>query len=115
MDRDCILDLAITQERWAIAANPSDNCSLRYLHADNINNQRSVIYPKYGNDHNISFLPAALACHLQATGRIHDEFLCLLLARLRESEQFFLLTGQLTKPNQDNVFTQRAAFVEPST
>ena len=54
----------------------------------------------YANDHHISFV-----------GRIDAEFLSLLFYHAhRESEEFFRLTGQLAQPNQDYVFSKRAAF-----
>ena len=44
-------------------------------------------------------------------GRIDAEFLRLLFYHAhRESEEFFRLTGQLAQPNQDDVFSKRAAF-----
>ena len=47
----------------------------------------------------------------QATGRLHAEFLRLLFWHAhRESEELFKLTGQLAQPNQDAVFSKRAAF-----
>ena len=45
------------------------------------------------------------------TGRIDAEFLRLLFWHAhRESEELFKLTGQLSQPNQDAVFSKRAAF-----
>ena len=45
------------------------------------------------------------------TGRLHAEFLRLLFWHAhRESEELFKLTGQLAQPNQDAVFSKRAAF-----
>ena len=59
------------------------------------------------NDHRISFMPAAFS----TSGRIGAEFLRLLFYHAhRESEEFFRLTGQLAQPNQDFVFSKRAAF-----
>ena len=44
-------------------------------------------------------------------GRIDVEFLGLLFYHAhRESEEFFRLMGQLAQPNQDYVFSKRAAF-----
>ena len=61
----------------------------------------------YANDHRISFMPAAFS----TSGRIDAEFLRLLFYHAhRESEEFFRLTGQLAQPNQDYVFSKRAAF-----
>jgi len=61
----------------------------------------------YANDHRISFMPAAFS----TSGRIDAEFLRLLFYHAhRESEEFFRLTRQLAQPNQDFVFSQRAAF-----
>ena len=55
----------------------------------------------------ISFLPAVFS----TSGRIDAEFLCLLFYHAhRESEEFFILTGQLAQPNLDYVFSKRAAF-----
>jgi hypothetical protein len=45
------------------------------------------------------------------TGRIDAEFLRLLFWHAhRESEELFKVTGQLAQPNQDSVFSKRAAF-----
>ena len=45
------------------------------------------------------------------TGRLHAEFLRLLFWHAhRESEELLKLTGQLAQPNQDAVFSKRAAF-----
>ena len=52
-------------------------------------------------------MPAAFS----TSGRIDAEFLRLLFYHAhRESEEFFKLTGQLAQPNQDYVFSKRAAF-----
>ena len=65
-----------------------------------------LMYQK-ANDHSITFLPAIAS----TTGRLHAEFLRLLFWHAhRESEGLFTLTGQLAQPNQDAVFSQRAAF-----
>ena len=54
-----------------------------------------------------SFVPAVCS----TSGRIDAEFLRLLFYHAhRESEEFFRLTGQLAQPNQDYVFSKRAAF-----
>ena len=46
-----------------------------------------------------------------SSGRIDAEFLRLLFYHAhRESEEFFRLSGQLAQPNQDFVFSKRAAF-----
>ena len=61
----------------------------------------------YANDHRITFMPGAFS----TSGRIDAEFLRLLFYHAhRESEEFFRLTGQLAQPNQDYVFSKRAAF-----
>ena len=61
----------------------------------------------HANDQRITFLPAAFT----TSGRIDAEFLRLLFYHAhRESEEFFRLTGQLAQPNQDYVFSKRAAF-----
>ena len=61
----------------------------------------------YANDQRITFMPAAFT----TSGRIDAEFLRLLFYHAhRESEEFFRLTGQLAQPNQDYVFSKRAAF-----
>ena len=61
----------------------------------------------YANNHSISFLPAIFS----TSGRTDAEFLRLLFYHAhRESEEFFRLTGQLAQPNQDYVFSKRAAF-----
>ena len=58
-------------------------------------------------DHSITFMPAIAS----TTGRLHAEFLRLLFWHAhRESEELFKLTGQLAQPNQDAVFSKRAAF-----
>ena len=51
-------------------------------------------------------------CHSsRTTGRLHAEFLRLPFWHAhRESEELFKLTGQLAQPNQDAVFSKRAAF-----
>ena len=52
-------------------------------------------------------MPAAFS----TSGRIDAEFLRLLFYHAhRESEEFFRLTGELAQPNQDYVFSKRAAF-----
>ena len=61
----------------------------------------------YANDHSITFMQAIAS----TTGRLHAEFLRLLFWHAhRESEEFSKLTGQLAQPNQDSVFSKRAAF-----
>ena len=61
----------------------------------------------YDNDHNNSFLPAIVSTFC----RIDAEFLRLLFYHDHwESEDFFRLTGQLAQPNQNYVFSKRAAF-----
>ena len=61
----------------------------------------------YANDQRITFMPAAFT----TSGRIDAEFLRLLFYHAhRESEEFFRITGQLAQPNQDYVFSKRAAF-----
>ena len=61
----------------------------------------------YANDHSITFMPAIAS----TTGRLHAEFLRLLFWHAhRESEELLKLTGQLAQPNQDAVFSKRAAF-----
>ena len=62
----------------------------------------------YAVDRRISFLPAVCS----TWRRIDAELLRLLCHHAhRESEEFFKLTGQLAQPNQDSVFSKRAAFV----
>ena len=62
----------------------------------------------YAVDRRISFLPAVCS----TWGRIDAEFLRLLCHHAhRESEEIFKLTGQLAQPNQDSVFSKRAAFL----
>ena len=52
-------------------------------------------------------MPAAFS----TSGRIDADFLRLLFYHAhRESEEFFRLMGQLAQPNQDYVFSKRAAF-----
>ena len=84
--------------------HPADiNKPLRVAAKEKVNKYQHT----YANNHSISFLPAIFSI----TGRTDAEFLRLLFYHAhRESEEFFRLTGQLAQPNQDSVFSKRAAF-----
>ena len=110
-------DLTITHERWGDTDDPHKMHKLRYP-ADINKPLRDAAREKvakyqsdYANDQRISFLPAAFS----TSGRIDAEFLRLLFYHAhRECEDFFRLTGQLAQPNQDYVFSKRAAFFNVS-
>ena len=104
-------DLSITHQLWGApqdgpsktgqCRHPADmNKPLREAAKEKVNKYQHT----YANNHSISFLPAIFS----TSGRIDAEFLRLLF--YRESEKFFRLTGQLAQPNQDYVFSKRAAF-----
>ena len=111
--RDLVFDLTLTHERWGDTDDPHKKGQLRSP-ADldrplrDAAREKVVKYQSdYANDQRISFLPAAFS----TSGRIHEEFLRLLFYHAHlESEEFFRLTGQLAQPNQDYVFSKRAAF-----
>ena len=111
--RDVVFDLTLTHERWGDTDDPHKKGQLRSP-ADldrplrDAAREKVVKYQSdYANDQRISFLPAAFS----TSGRIHEEFLRLLFYHAHlESEEFFRLTGQLAQPNQDYVFSKRAAF-----
>ena len=111
--RDLVFDLTLTHERFGDTDDPHKMHRLK--HPANINKpiqeaakEKVAKYQSdYANDHRISFMPAAFS----TSGRIEGEFLRLLFYHAhRESEEFFRLTGQLAQPNQDYVFSKRAAF-----
>ena len=113
MPRDLVFDLTITHERWGDTDDPYKMHKLR--HPADINKplrdaarEKVAKYQSdYANDQRITFMPAAFT----TSGRIDAEFLRLLFYHAhRESEEFFRLTGQLAQPNQDYVFSKRAAF-----
>ena len=113
VERDLVYDLSVTHERWGATDEPSKNGQLCY--PDDIDRplreaaQKKVLKYQnaYANDHSITFMPAIAS----TTGRLHAEFLRLLFWHAhRESEELFKLTGQLAQPNQDAVFSKRAAF-----
>jgi hypothetical protein len=59
------------------------------------------------HDHHISFLPGIFC----TSARINVKFLRLLFYHAHwESKEFLCHTGQLEQPNQDSVFSKRAAF-----
>ena len=106
-------DLTLTHERWGDTDDPHRLHNLRSP-ADLDKPLRDAAREKvakyqsdYANDQRITFMPAAFT----TSGRIDAEFLRLLFYHAhRESEEFFRLTGQLAQPNQDYVFSKRAAF-----
>ena len=113
VERDLVYDLSVTHERWGATDEPSKNGQLCY--PDDIDRplreaaQKKVLKYQnaYANDHSITFMPAIAS----TTGRLHAEFLRLLFWHAhRESEELLKLTGQLAQPNQDAVFSKRAAF-----
>ena len=108
-----VFDLTITHERWGDTDDPYKMHKLR--HPADINKplrdaarEKVAKYQSdYANDQRITFMPAAFT----TSGRIDAEFLRLLFYHAhRECEDFFRLTGQLAQPNQDYVFSKRAAF-----
>ena len=112
--RDLVFDLSITHERWG-APQDDESKTGQLRHPADINKPlREAAKEKankyqhtYANNHSISFLPAIFS----TSGRTDAEFLRLLFYHAhRESEEFFRLTGQLAQPNQDYVFSKRAAF-----
>jgi len=108
--RDLVFDLSITHERWGAGGrtirprqasfDTRQTSTSRCAKQEKVNKYQHT----YANNHSISFLPAIFS----TSGRIDAEFLRLLF--YRESEKFFRLTGQLAQPNQDYVFSKRAAF-----
>ena len=110
--RDLVFDLTLTHERWCDTDDPHKMHKLRQ--PTHINKplqeaakEKTAKYQSdYANDHRISFMPAAFS----TSGRIDAEFLRLLFYHAhRESEEVFRITGQLAQPNQDYVFSKRAA------
>ena len=110
---DLVFDLTLTHERWVDTDDPSKMGKIR--HPANINKplqaaareQTTKYLSDYANNCRISILPAVFS----TSGRIDAEFLRLLFYHAhRESEVFFRLTGELAQPNQDFVFSKRAAF-----
>ena len=68
-----------------------------------------TVCPAWCADSSISLPPAVIS----TSGRIDAEVLRLLFYHAhRESEEFFRLAGQLAQPNQDSVFSTRAAFFD---
>ena len=108
-----VFDLTLTHHRWGDTDDPSKMGKLR--HPTSINKplqeaarERPAKYlSDYANNRYISFLSAVFS----TSGRIDAEFRRMLFFHAhRESEEFFRLTGQLAQPNQDYVFSKRAAF-----
>ena len=111
--RDLVFDLTLTHERWGDTDDPHKMGRLRCPTdinkplRDAAREKVAKYQSDYANDQRITFMPAAFS----TSGRVDAEFLRLLFYHAHcESEEFFRLTGQLAQPNQDYVFSKRAAF-----
>ena len=111
--RDLVFDLTLTHDRFGDTVDPNKMHKLR--HPADINKPlQQAAKEKSQNTSRITRMITALPSCPQpsaCSGLIDAEFLRLLFYHAhRESEEFFRLTGQLAQPNQDYVFSKRAAF-----
>ena len=93
-----VMDLRITHDRWGSRSDPSINGHLHYPNDidRSLNESVSDKIRKYHTDYNnnppnaISFMLAIAS----TSGRLHNEFVCLLFLQAhRESDRFFATSG----------------------